>query len=261
MGDGVESQEGRAVIVTGAASGFGRATAIRFAREGARVVVADLDEDRAAATVDEIRALGSEARLVVGDVSTSAVADRAVSTSLDEFGRLDVLVNNAGIAQTEMRDTWDMTEEAWDNVLRVDLRSIYVCSRAAIPTMLEARRGAIVNVASIAATVAVGGAAYAAAKGGIVSYTRHVGRELASRGVRVNCVSPGFMRSPMTTGERLGLDETEQERRLQDFGALVPMRRVGGMDDIAEAILFLASDQAGYITGQELIVDGGYVVR
>ena len=94
-----------------------------------------------------------------------------------------------------------------------------------------------------------------------MSYTRHVGRELASRGVRVNCVSPGFMRSPMTTGERLGLDETEQERRLEGFGKLVPMRRVGGMDDIAEAILFLASDQAGYITGQELIVDGGYVVR
>jgi NAD(P)-dependent dehydrogenase (short-subunit alcohol dehydrogenase family) len=249
------------VIVTGAASGFGRATAIRFAREGARVVVVDLDEDRAAATVDEVRALGSEARMVVGDVSTSDTAERAVATSLDEFGRLDVLVNNAGIAQTDLRDTWDTAEETWDNVLRIDLRSVYVCSRAAIPVMLATGHGAIVNVASIAATVAVGGAAYAAAKGGIVSYTRHVARELASRGVRVNCVSPGFMRSPMTTGERLGLDETEQERRLQEFGARVPMRRVGGMDDIAEAILFLASDQAGYITGQELIVDGGYVVR
>jgi 3-oxoacyl-[acyl-carrier protein] reductase len=258
MDDGVVSQ---AVIVTGAASGFGRATALRFGREGAGVVVVDLDEDRAAATVDEIRALGSEARLVVGDVSSSDTAARAVATALDELGRLDVLVNNAGIAQTEMRDTWDMAEDAWDNVLRVDLRSVYVCSRAAIPAMLAAGRGAIVNVASIAASVAVGGAAYAAAKGGIVSYTRHVGRELASRGVRVNCVSPGFMRSPMTTGERLGLDEAEQELRLQEFGRLVPMRRVGGMDDIAEAILYLASDQAGYITGQELIVDGGYVVR
>ena len=109
--------------------------------------------------------------------------------------------------------------------------------------MLAAGHGAIVNVASIAATVAVGGAAYAAAKGGIVSYTRHVGRELASRGVRVNCVSPGFMRTPMTTGERLGLDETEQERRLQEFGSRVPMRRTGAMDDIAEAIVFLASDR------------------
>ncbi len=253
--------EPEVVIVTGAASGFGRATAIRFAREGAQVVVVDLDEDRAAATVDEVRALGSEARMVVGDVSTSDTAERAVATSLDEFGRLDVLVNNAGIAQADLRDTWDIAEETWDNVLRVDLRSVYVCSRAAIPVMLATGRGAIVNVASIAATVAVGGAAYAAAKGGIVSYTRHVARELANRGVRVNCVSPGFMRTPMTTGERLGLDETEQERRLEGFGARVPMRRVGAMDDIAEAIVFLASERAGYITGQELIVDGGYVVR
>ena len=258
MGDRVEPE---VVIVTGAASGFGRATAIRFARDGAQVVVVDLDEDRAAATVDEVRALGSEARLVVGDVSTSDTAERAVATSLDEFGRLDVLVNNAGIAQTDLRDTWDTAEETWDNVLRVDLRSVYVCSRAAIPVMLATGRGAIVNVASIAATVAVGGAAYAAAKGGIVSYTRHVARELANRGVRVNCVSPGFMRTPMTTGERLGLDETEQERRVQGFGARVPMRRMGAMDDIAEAIVFLASERAGYITGQELIVDGGYVVR
>jgi NAD(P)-dependent dehydrogenase (short-subunit alcohol dehydrogenase family) len=258
VGDRVQPE---VVIVTGAASGFGRATAIRFAREGAQVVVVDLDEDRAAATVDEVRALGSEARLVVGDVSTSDTAERAVATSLDEFGRLDVLVNNAGIAQEDLRDTWDTAEETWDNVLRVDLRSVYVCSRAAIPVMLATGRGAIVNVASIAATVAVGGAAYAAAKGGIVSYTRHVARELANRGVRVNCVSPGFMRTPMTTGERLGLDETEQERRVQGFGDRVPMRRMGAMDDIAEAIVFLASERAGYITGQELIVDGGYVVR
>jgi NAD(P)-dependent dehydrogenase (short-subunit alcohol dehydrogenase family) len=256
-----ERVEPEVVIVTGAASGFGRATAIRFAREGARVVIVDLDEDRAAETVDEVRALGSEARMVVGDVSASDTAQRAVATSLDEFGRLDVLVNNAGIAQEDLRDTWDTDEETWDNVLRVDLRSVYVCSRAAIPVMLATGRGAIVNVASIAATVAVGGAAYAAAKGGIVSYTRHVARELASRGVRVNCVSPGFMRTPMTTGERLGLDETEQERRVQGFGARVPMRRIGAMDDIAEAIVFLASERAGYITGQELIVDGGYVVR
>jgi NAD(P)-dependent dehydrogenase (short-subunit alcohol dehydrogenase family) len=258
VGDRVEPE---VVIVTGAASGFGRATAIRFAREGARVVIVDLAEDRAAETVDEVRALGSEARMVVGDVSASDTAQRAVATSLDEFGRLDVLVNNAGIAQEDLRDTWDTDEETWDNVLRVDLRSVYVCSRAAIPVMLATGRGAIVNVASIAATVAVGGAAYAAAKGGIVSYTRPVARELASRGVRVNCVSPGFMRTPMTTGERLGLDETEQERRVQGFGARVPMQRIGAMDDIAEAIVFLASERAGYITGQELIVDGGYVVR
>ncbi len=250
--------EGKVAIITGAASGFGQATAEHFAGEGASVVVVDLDDARGASTVDEI---GAGARLVIGDVSTSETAARAVATALDEFGRLDVLVNNAGIAQTEMRDTWDTAEDMWDRVVRVNLRSVYVCSRAAIPEMLKAGSGAIVSVASIAASVCVGGAAYAATKGGILSYTRHVARELAGKGVRVNCVSPGFMRTPMTTGERLGLDEDEQEARLAGFGARVPMRRAGSTDDIANAIVFLASDEAGYMTGQELIVDGGYVIR
>jgi NAD(P)-dependent dehydrogenase (short-subunit alcohol dehydrogenase family) len=184
-----------------------------------------------------------------------------VAAALDAHGRLDVLVNNAGIAQAEPRDTWDMAEDRWDRVIQVNLRSIYVCSRAAIPVMREARKGSIVNVASIAASVCVGGAAYAAAKGGVLSYTRHVARELAGRGVRMNAVSPGFMRTPMTTGERLGLSEDEQEARLAEFGKLVPMKHVGSTDDIAEAILYLASDAAAYVTGQEIIVDGGYVVR
>jgi NAD(P)-dependent dehydrogenase (short-subunit alcohol dehydrogenase family) len=248
-------------IVTGAASGFGEATALGFARRGTRVVVVDLDEAGGTATVDAARGLGADAQLVVGDVSTSATADRAVAAALEAYGRLDVLVNNAGIVQGDMRDTWDTEEATWDRVLQVNLRSIYVCSRAAIPVMVEARRGSIVNVASIAASVCVGGAAYAAAKGGVLSYTRHVARELAGKGVRMNCVSPGFMRTPMTTGERLGLDEAQQEAQLAGFARHVPMHRLGSTDDIAEAIVYLASDEAGYVTGQELIVDGGYVVR
>ncbi len=253
--------DGQVAIVTGAASGFGRATATGFARDGGDVVVVDLDAERGAATVDEIGALGRAGHLVVGDVSSADAAQEAVSVALDAHGRLDVLVNNAGIAQTEPRDTWNMDEDAWDRVLQVNLRSIYVCSRAAIPVMREARRGSIVNVASIAASVCVGGAAYAAAKGGVLSYTRHVARELAGRGVRMNAVSPGFMHTPMTTGERLGLDEDAQTARLVEFGKLVPMKHVGSTDDIAEAILYLASDAAAYVTGQEIVVDGGYVVR
>ena len=250
--------DGNVAIITGAASGFGRTTAVRFAREGARVVVVDLDEPRGREVVAEI---GDAAKLVVGDVSSFDLAQEAVGVARDGFGGLDVLVNNAGIVQGDDRDTWDTSEEMWDRVLRVNLRSIYVCSKAAIPVMIGARRGSIVNIASIAASVCVGGAAYAAAKGGIVSYTRHVGRELANKGVRMNCVSPGFMRSPMTTGERLGLDEDAQEERLAQFAHHVPMKRMGAMDDISDAVLFLASDEASYITGQELIVDGGYVVR
>jgi NAD(P)-dependent dehydrogenase (short-subunit alcohol dehydrogenase family) len=250
--------DGKVAIVTGGASGFGRATVLRFAREGARVVVVDLDEPGGAAVVDE---LGDAARLVVGDVSALGTAEAAVAVARDELGGLDVLVNNAGIVQGDDRDTWDTTEEKWDTVLQVNLRSVFVCSKAAIPVMLERGGGSIVNVASIAASVCTGGAAYAASKGAIVSYTRHTARELARRGVRMNAVSPGFMRTPMTTGERDGLDEAAQEERVAGFASHLPMKRMGAMDDIADAILFLASDEASYITGQEVIVDGGYVVR
>ena len=250
--------DGKVAIVTGGASGFGRATVVRFAREGARVVVVDLDEPRGAAVVDE---LGDGARLVIGDVSTTDTAAAAVATARDDFGGLDVLVNNAGIVQGDDRDTWDTTEEKWDTVLQVNLRSVFVCSKAAIPVMLEGGGGSIVNVASIAASVCTGGAAYAASKGAILSYTRHTARELARRGVRMNAVSPGFMRTPMTTGERDGLDEAAQEERVAGFASHLPMKRMGAMDDIADAILFLASDEASYITGQEVIVDGGYVIR
>jgi NAD(P)-dependent dehydrogenase (short-subunit alcohol dehydrogenase family) len=253
--------DGKVAIVTGGASGFGRATAVRFAREGARVVVVDLDEPRGAAVVDELRSAGSDGRLVVGDVSQLAVAREAVGLAVDAFGRLDVLVNNAGIVQGDDRNTWDTTEEKWDQVLQVNLRSVFVCSKAAVPAMLEGGGGSIVNVASIAASVCTGGSAYAASKGAILSYTRHTARELARRGVRMNAVSPGFMRTPMTTGEREGLDLDAQEERVAGFAAHLPMKRMGAMDDIADAILFLASDEAGYITGQEVIVDGGYVVR
>jgi len=253
--------DGKVAIITGAGSGFGRATAVRFAREGARVVVADIDEDGGRETVELIGGAAAGAEVFVGDVSDPSTALRAVELTQAAFGTLTTLVNNAGIAQHEMRDTWDIDVAAWDRLLQVNLRSVYACSRASIPAMLGAGGGSIVNVASIAASVCIGGAAYAASKGAILSYTRHIARELAGREVRANCVSPGFMRTPMTTGERSGLTDVEQEARLDAFGRLVPMRRVGTADDIANAILFLASDEAEYITGQELLVDGGYVVR
>jgi len=253
--------EGKIAIVTGGGSGFGRATAIRFAQEGARVVVADLDRAGAAETVERVIAAGGDADVVVGDISDLTVARRVVAQTTERFGAVTTLVNNAGIAQAESTDTWDAGEDSWDLVVQVNLRSVYACSRASIPAMLEAGHGAIVNIASIAASVCVGGAGYAATKGAVLSYTRHVARELAGRGVRVNCVSPGFMRTPMTTGERLGLSDEEQRARLDGFARRVPMHRTGSVDDVANAVLFLSSDESAYVTGQELVVDGGYVVR
>ena len=251
----------KVAIVTGSASGFGRTTAARFAEEGVRVVVVDLDGEGGAAVVAEIERVGSEAALVVGDVSDSDVAREVARTAADRFGGVDILVNNAGIVQGMLRDTWDADDELWDRVIRVNLRSVYACTRAAVPHMIERGGGSIVSVASIAASVCVGGSAYAASKAGILGYTRHVSHELATHRIRANAVSPGYMRSPMTTGERAGLTPEQQEAQLEKFGARVPMGHVGQSLDIAEAILFLASDESAFVTGQELVVDGGYVVR
>jgi NAD(P)-dependent dehydrogenase (short-subunit alcohol dehydrogenase family) len=252
--------DGRIVIVTGASSGFGRATAVRVAEEGASVVIADIDERGGRDSAVLVEKAGGEAEVVVGDIATEMGARGMVESTLARFGTLDVLVNNAGIASGLLDDTWDAPEETWDRIIRVDLKSVYLCSRAVIPTMLAKGSGSIVNVASIAATRSVGGSPYAAAKAGIVGYTRHVAAELGARGVRMNCVSPGFMRTPMTTGERLGLDDAAQEERLAAMGRRVPMQRTGTVQDIAAAIAYLASDDAAYITGQEIVVDGGYLV-
>ena len=252
---------GRIAIVTGGSSGFGRATSVRFGEEGARVVVADLDGEWGKETVALVERAGGEASLVVGDVATMAGAGAVVRHALERFGGLDVLVNNAGIAQRDPVDSWDTPEATWDEVLRVNLKSVYLCSKFAIPHMLERGAGAIVNVASIAASCSVGGSAYGAAKGGILSYTRQVSREVADRGVRINCVSPGYMRTPMSTGERRGATQKEQDAQMARFATLAPMKRPGEARDIADAILYLASDESRYVTGQEVVVDGGYLVR
>jgi len=253
--------DGKVAIVTGAASGFGRATATLFAREGADVVIGDLDGAGARDTVDRITSNGARAEHLVGDVSTAEMARSLVDRARSSFGKLDILVNNAGIAQPSQVDTWSVDEAEWDRMIATNLRSVYVCCRAAIPAMLDAGRGAIVNLSSISVHVSVGGSAYCATKGGMLSYTRATAAELAAQDIRVNCVSPGIMRTPMSTGERMGLSAGEQEERIAAMGSSVPMGRCGSVDDIAHAVLFLASDDAGYVTGQEIIVDGGYVVR
>src|SRR5688572_13202183 len=162
--------EGRIVIVTGASSGFGRAIAVRVAMEGANVVIADLDEIGGKETSSLVHDAGREAELVVGDIGTEAGARLAVERALPRFGTIDVLVNNAGVAPPEKQDSWDAPEESWDRVIRINLKSVYLCSRAVIPTLLSKGGGSIVNIASIAATRAVSGSSYAAAKAGMLGY-------------------------------------------------------------------------------------------
>jgi NAD(P)-dependent dehydrogenase (short-subunit alcohol dehydrogenase family) len=252
--------EGRVAIVTGASSGFGRATAIRLASEGANVLAADLDEAGGRDTVGLVGQAGGEADLFIGDIATESGANAMVRRALDLFGTVDILVNNAGIApEGEDGRTWDVPEDSWDRLIRVNLKSIYLCSRAAIPTMIAKGKGAVVNVASIAATRTCSSAAYAAAKSGILGYTLQVASELAPRNVRINSVSPGFMVTPMSTGERRGLSAEQAQARIAEMARKPPMRRMGEADDIAAAIAYLASDDAKYVTGQEIIVDGGYV--
>jgi NAD(P)-dependent dehydrogenase (short-subunit alcohol dehydrogenase family) len=252
--------EGRVAIVTGGSSGFGRATAVRLASEGAKVVIGDLDAERGHETVGLVGQIGGQCELFVGDIATASGATAMAERAQAVFGSIDILVNNAGVApEGEAGRSWDATEESWDRVIRINLKSVYLCTRAVLPVMIAKGKGSVVNVASIAATRAVSGASYAAAKAGILGYCVQVAAELATQNVRVNCVSPGFMVTPMSTGERLGLTAQESRARLDAMGLRAPMQRMGEADDIAAAIAYLASDDAKYVTGQEIVVDGGFL--
>ncbi|MDA8044180.1 MAG: SDR family NAD(P)-dependent oxidoreductase [Actinomycetota bacterium] len=247
-------------LVTGGGSGFGRATSLLLASQGFFVSIADINEETGRQVLTELEQSGGRGAFTLADISTGEGSAMAVGETVNETGTIDVLVNNAGIAM-EGVDSWEATDDTWDRILRVNLKGMFLCSRAAIPVMKQNGGGSIINVASIAASSPAGGPCYAAAKGGMLSYTRNVASGLARFAIRVNCVSPGFMDTPMTRGEYLGLDATDQASRLARFAKRVPSGRVGTADDIAGAVSYLASDRAAYITGQELVVDGGFLVR
>jgi 3-oxoacyl-[acyl-carrier protein] reductase len=244
--------DGRVAIITGAARGIGAGTARRFAEEGAAVAVLDLDEGQAQATAES---LGAGRAIGVGcDVADEASAQAAVDRVLEELGGLHILVNNAGITRDNL--LFKMTVDDWDSVLGVHLRGAFLMSRAAQKTFVEQKYGKILNTSSTSANGNRGQANYSAAKAGVQGFTRTLALELGPFGINVNAIAPGFIATEMTddTARRLKLD-VEEFRRLS--AEANPVKRVGTPEDIAAAAAFLCSDEASYITGQTLYVDGG----
>ena len=241
----------KVAIITGAASGIGRTTAILFAKEGGKVVVADKNEVGGNETVDLIRSDGGQAIFDYVNVTSATDIQCMVKTTINTYGKLNILVNNAGIAIR--LPVVDLSEEDWDRNIDVNLKSIYLSSKYAIPRMIENGGGSIVNIASIYGIV--GGrvrAAYAASKGGVVNLTRSMALDYALHKIRVNCVCPGFVNTPLLKNI---LKNKEEYQALAD---LHPMGRLGDMLEIALGVLYLASDESSFVTGIALPIDGGY---
>jgi 3-oxoacyl-[acyl-carrier protein] reductase len=243
--------EGKVAVVTGAARGIGRAVAERLARDGADVVICDLQAEWLADTAGAIQAMGRKALPVAVDVGDGESVNACVAETIRVFGRVDIMVNNAGITKDTLLVR--MTDEAWDDVLRVNLKGTFLFSRAVAKHMMKQRGGAIVNIASVIGLIGNAGQCnYAASKAGAIALTKSTAKELAGRGVRVNAIAPGFISSKMT-------DALSQEIRDQML-ANIPLQRFGVAEDVAAAVAFLASEEAGYVTGQVLSVNGGMVM-
>ena len=244
--------DGRYALVTGASRGIGRAIALRLAAEGAAVALNFAGNVAAAEAVrKEIESAGGKAILVPADVADETAATEMVEKTVEAFGAIDILVNNAGITRDGL--LLRMKEEDWDAVLNTNLKGVFHCSKAAAKFMMKKRYGRIVNMASVVGLVGNSCQAnYAAAKAGVIGFTKALAKELAGRGITVNAIAPGFIRSDMTDV----LPDKVKETML----AGIPLGRAGEPEDVAKAALFLASDQAAYITGQVLTVDGGMVM-
>ncbi len=242
------SLTGKTAIVTGAASGIGLAAARRLAKDGANVAIWDINEEAAQAAAAELVKEGCKAIASKVDVSKRAEIDAAVKLAREKFGPISILVNNAGISA--FTPFMQITEEQWDRIMQVNLKSVLICTQAVLPDMLDAKWGRIINVSSSSAqTGAQTMVHYSASKGGVIAFTKSLAQELAPTGITVNNVPPGFVDTPMM---RAGLGD-----KVDHIIAASPMKRAGRPEDMAGAIAFLASEDAGYITGHTLSVNGG----
>jgi 3-oxoacyl-[acyl-carrier protein] reductase len=240
---------GKKAIVTGAGQGIGKATALKLAQRGADLVVDDINPETVPQTVEEIQALGRKGVAVVADVSKRDAVEKMIQTAMDELGGIDILVNNAGIARSNVLAR--LRDEQWDEVLDVNLKGIFYCTQAAARYMMKQRSGKIISISSIYGRIGViGDANYAAAKSGIVGFTKSVARELARYNINVNAIMPGLVDTDLLRGI--------PEKYLKPMIEEVPLKRVGMPEEIANVVAFLASDDASYMTGAILEVTGGW---
>jgi 3-oxoacyl-[acyl-carrier protein] reductase len=243
--------EGRAAIVTGGGAGIGLAIARMLAAEGANVVLPDFNGEAAEAAAEEVRALGVQALAFQADVADGPRMDETAAATLEAFGSIDILINNAGITRDNL--LLRMSQDQWEAVIRTNLTGTYVATHAVLRQMMRQRAGSIVSIASVIGLMGNPGQAnYAASKAGVIGFTKTIAREVASRGIRVNAIAPGYIRTAMTDK----LPEETQQAILEN----IPLPRLGETEDVAQAVRFLCSDAASYITGVCLRVDGGMAI-
>jgi 3-oxoacyl-[acyl-carrier protein] reductase len=239
---------GKVALVTGAAQGIGKAVALLLARNGADLIISDVNIEKAEETAKEIEGLGRRAMATKVDVAKMDQVEKMVEAILAKFSQIDILVNNAGI--TRDRLILRMTEEDWDAVLNINLKGTFNCTKAVVRHMSKKKYGKIVSIASVVGEMGNAGQAnYAASKAGVIALTKTIAREFAQRGINVNAIAPGYVETPMT--------DVLPEKVKEELKRLIPMERLGKPEDVAEAVLFLVSEASGYITGQVLNVNGG----
>ena len=245
--------KGKVAIVTGSGQGIGKGIALELAREGAKIIISDINQETINKTVDEMKSSGAEVLGVKADVSKAEEINQMVKTVIEKFGRVDVLVNNAGIYPFKLLT--EMSGEDWDKVLNVNLKGVFNCTKGVLPEMIKQKGGSIVNIASIAGAVVgyINLAHYSASKGGVLGFTRSAALELSQYGIRVNAIAPGAIETPGT--------KIMGEDALKQFSQMIPLKRLGKPEDIGKAVVFLASEDSSYITGQMIVVDGGHTLQ
>lgn len=240
--------KGKIAVITGASRGIGRSIALALAAQGATIVAVDMDQAATDAVVEELQAAGAKALAVVGNVTVPADVERMIDAATEAFGRVDVLINNAGITRDGL--LMRMKDEDWDAVLNVNLKGAFLCTRAAFKVMSKQRYGRIINIASVVGQMGNAGQAnYCASKAGLIGLTKSNAREMAKRNITVNAVAPGFIATAMT--------DALSDKVRAELTAQIPLERLGSADDISNAVVFLASEASGYITGHVLSVNGG----